>query len=160
MVHKILIFKFFLLILLLSNNILNAKTIIGKPKIIDGDTIYINKNKIRLHGIDSPETNQKCIFEKKEWLCGKQATIELKKLINNQTVNCITNDIDIYNRYIAICFVDKINLNQNMVKKGWAIAYRYYSTDYILEEEYAQDNKLGIWKGEFQEPYIYRQKNK
>ena len=160
MVHKILIFKIFFLILLLSNNILNAKTIIGKPKIIDGDTIHINKIKIRLHGIDTPEIKQKCTYKEEEWFCGKQASIELKKLINNQIIKCITNDIDIYNRYVAICFVNETNLNQLMVKKGWAVAYRYYSTDYIIEEKYARDNKLGIWKGEFEKPYIYRKKNK
>ena len=47
-----------------------------------------------------------------------------------------------------------------MVKNGWAIAYRYYSTDYILEEKYARENKLGIWKSEFLEPYKYRKNNK
>ena len=153
-----MIFKIFILILLLSSNILNAKTIIGEPKIIDGDTIYINKYKIRLHGIDAPEIKQKCIYKKKEWYCGKQASIELKKIINNQIIKCITNDIDIYNRYVAICFMNEVNLNQLMVKKGWAVAYRYYSKDYIIEEKYAQDNKLGIWKGKFEKPYIFRKK--
>ena len=47
-----------------------------------------------------------------------------------------------------------------MVKSGWAIAYRYYSTDYIIEEKYARDNKLGIWKSEFMKPYAYRRQNK
>ena len=47
-----------------------------------------------------------------------------------------------------------------MVKNGWAIAYRYYSKDYIFEEKYASDNKLGVWKGEFIEPYAYRKQNK
>ena len=160
MVQKILIFNIFLLIFVSSNNILNAKVIAGKANIIDGDTIHINTNKIRLHGIDAPENKQNCIFQKKKWMCGKESTLELKKLINNQIVKCIINNIDIYDRYIAICFVKEINLNQMMVKKGWAIAYRYYSTDYIIEEKFAQENKLGIWKGEFEEPYLYRKRNK
>ena len=127
-----MIFKIFILILLLNNNILNAKTIIGETKIIDGDTIQINKYKIRLHGIDAPEVKQKCIYKEKEWYCGKQASIELKKTINNQIIKCITNDIDIFNRYVAIYFINEINLNQLMVMKGWAIAYRYYSTNYTI----------------------------
>ena len=158
MVHKIIIFKIFFLILFLSNNILNAKTIVGKIKIIDGDTIHIDKNKIRLHGIDAPESKQNCIFQNKEWPCGKQSTLELKKLINDQIVKCIIKDIDIYNRYVAICLVNEINLNQIMVKKGWAIAYKYYSRDYVIEEKYARENKLGIWKGTFEQPYLFRQK--
>ncbi|MBI04669.1 MAG: nuclease [Pelagibacteraceae bacterium] len=158
MVQKILIFKLILFILLFINNFVNAKTFTGKAKIIDGDTIHINSNKIRLHGIDAPETDQKCIFKKKEWFCGRQATKELKKLIKNKIIKCEVNDIDIYNRYVAICFIDHIDLNKLMVKNGWAIAYRYYSTDYIAEENHARENKLGIWKGEFLSPYIYRKK--
>jgi endonuclease YncB( thermonuclease family) len=153
----ILIFN---IISLSFSNFSFAKTINGKPRIIDGDTIHIKSNKIRLHGIDAPETKQTCKIDNEEWYCGKQSTKELKKLINKQNVECVINDVDIYNRYVAICYVDEININQWMVKNGWAIAYRYYSKDYINEEEYADDNKLGIWKSKFIEPYLYRKKNK
>lgn len=158
--QKILTFKIFFILLLIYSNILNAKSIIGYPKIIDGDTIHINNKKIRLHGIDAPERNQMCSFEENEWPCGKQSTIELKKLINNQIIQCKIKDTDIYKRYIAVCLVNQINLNQIMVKKGWAIAYKYYSKDYINEENYASKKKVGIWKGEFEEPYLYRKRNK
>ena len=47
-----------------------------------------------------------------------------------------------------------------MVENGWAIAYRYYSTDYINEERYARENSLGIWKSQFLKPYQYRKQNK
>jgi len=152
------IFLFFFILFFLSNYSF-AKTIIGKAKVIDGDTIHIKNNKIRLHGIDAPETKQTCKIDKEEWFCGKQSTNELKKIINNQSVECVVNDIDIYNRYVAICVSNNINLNQWMVKNGWAIAYRYYSTDYIIEEKYARDNILGIWKSEFLKPYQYRKNN-
>ena len=148
------------IILLFFSNFVFAKTINGKPRIIDGDTIHIKSNKIRLHGIDAPETKQTCKIDNEEWYCGKQSTKELKKLINKQNVECVVNDVDVYNRYIAICYIDEININQWMVKNGWAIAYRYYSKDYINEEEYANNNKLGIWKSKFIEPYLFRKKNK
>ena len=148
------------IILLFFSNFVLAKTINGKPRIIDGDTIHIKSNKIRLHGIDAPETKQTCKIDNEEWYCGKQSTKELKKLINKQNVECVINDVDVYNRYIAICYIDEININQWMVKNGWAIAYRYYSKDYINEEEYANNNKLGIWKSKFIEPYLFRKKNK
>ena len=150
----------FSLILLSISNFVSAKDIIGKPRIIDGDTIHIKSNKIRLHGIDAPETKQTCKVDNQDWFCGKQSTKELKKLISNQEVKCTTNNVDIYNRFVAICYVNEININQWMVESGWAIAYRYYSTDYIIEEKYARDNKLGIWKSEFMKPYAYRQQNK
>ena len=139
---------------------LAAKTIIGNAKVIDGDTIYIGSNKIRLHGIDAPETTQTCKIDLQDWYCGKQSTAELKKIIDNQSVECQVSDIDIYDRYVAICSTIKTNLNKWMVKNGWAIAYRYYSTDYILEEKYARENKLGIWKSEFLKAYQYRKNNK
>ena len=146
--------------LIFATNFANSKTIFGKARIIDGDTIHIKSNKIRLHGIDAPEIKQTCKIDNQNWYCGKQSTKELKNLINNQKVECNVNDVDRYNRYIAICFVNEININQWMVKNGWAIAYRYYSKDYIVEEKYANDNKLGIWKSEFIEPYAYRRQNK
>ena len=146
--------------LIFATNFANSKTIFGKARIIDGDTIHIKSNKIRLHGIDAPEIKQTCKIDNQNWYCGKQSTKELKNLINNQKVECNVNDIDRYNRYVAICYVNEININQWMVKNGWAIAYRYYSEDYVLEEKYANDKKLGIWKSEFIEPYAYRKKQK
>jgi endonuclease YncB( thermonuclease family) len=156
-------FKIFILILtslVFITNFANSKTILGKARIIDGDTIHIKSNKIRLHGIDAPETKQICKIDNQDWYCGKQSTKELKNLIKNQKVECNVNDVDRYNRYVAICYVNEININQWMVKNGWAIAYRYYSEDYVLEEKYANDKKLGIWKSEFIEPYAYRKKQK
>ena len=158
MAQRILIFKIFFLIFLFSFNISHGKIIIGKAKIIDGDTIHISNKKIRLHGIDAPETKQTCLFENKKWNCGQQSTRELKKIINKKTVKCITSGIDRYERYIATCYVNKLNVNQTMVRKGWAIAYRYYSKNYIMDENYAKKNKVGIWKSKFEEPYIFRKK--
>ena len=158
MVQKILIFKIYFLILLFSNSLLYAKIIIGKAKIIDGDTIHINQNKIRLHGIDAPERSQQCTYRSQNWLCGKQSTLELKKIINNQIIKCQILNVDKYKRYVANCYINNLNINQIMVKKGWAIAYRFYSKDYVDDENYARENKSGIWKGEFEYPYRFRKK--
>ena len=160
MVQKILIFKIFFLIFLFNNNLIYAETIIGIATVIDGDTIHIDNNKIRLHGIDTPERKQTCLDEDKNWECGKQSTFELKKIINDQNVKCQITDIDQYKRYVAICYINDLNINQTMVRKGWAIAYRYYSEAFIKDEDYARKNKVGIWKSIFEEPYKFRKKNK
>ena len=55
---------------------------------------------------------------------------------------------------------DYLDLNSTMVLNGWAIAYRYYSKDYVEEEEEAKRDKKGIWIGDFEEPYLFRKKNK
>ena len=71
---SILISKFFLIIFIFFfffNGNQNQKYILGKAKIIDGDTIHINNNKIRLHGIDAPELNQNCIYNNEDWECGQ-----------------------------------------------------------------------------------------
>ena len=159
MVQKILIFKLIFIIFLFYNNNIYAKNIIGKAKVIDGDTIHIEQNKIRLYGIDAPEKKQKCLYREEEWECGKESANYLRKLILNTDVECEIKGIDKYKRYIGICFLKQHNINKLMVKNGWAIAYRYYSKDYISYENTAKKNKSGIWKGEFVEPYKFRKKN-
>ena len=159
MVVKILIFNLFFILISLST-VSSGKTIFGKAKVIDGDTININKNKIRLHAIDAPETNQTCKKNSKDWNCGVESTNFLKELIDNNKIECITKGKDRYNRFIGICYKDNLDLNSAMVLNGWAIAYRYYSKDYIEEEEEAKRDKKGIWIGDFEEPYLFRKKNK
>ena len=107
--------KYIFILILLFPNFSYGKTIIGKPKEIDGDTIHIKNNKIRLHGIDAPETKQTCKIDSQDWFCGKQSTDELKKIINNQRVKCIVNDIDIYNRYDLKEIQNSINNNQVII---------------------------------------------
>ena len=163
MEQKTLIFKLLFIVffcLVLNTSVQSQKLIKGKAKVIDGDTIHIGNNKIRLHGIDAPEQKQTCSFEGNEWNCGQDATFFLSNLINKKSVSCRVNDIDQYKRLVAVCFIDNININQTMVIFGWAIAYRYYSKDFIKEEQIAKKNKIGIWRGTFEEPYIYRKNNK
>ena len=159
MAVKILIFNLFLILICFSA-VSSGKTIFGKAKVIDGDTIHIYKNKIRLHAIDAPETNQTCNKNNKVWNCGIESTKFLKKLIGKNKIECITTGKDQYNRFIGICYKNNLDLNSEMVLNGWAIAYRYYSMDYVKEEEVAKQQKIGIWSGEFEEPYLFRKKNK
>ena len=159
MAVKILIFNLFLILIFFSA-VLSGKTIFGKAKVIDGDTIHIYKNKIRLHAIDAPETNQTCNKNNKVWNCGIESTKFLKKLIGKNKIKCITTGKDQYNRFIGICYKNNLDLNSEMVLNGWAIAYRYYSMDYVEEEEMAKQQKKGLWSGKFEEPYLFRKKNK
>ena len=143
----------------------------GIPKIIDGDSLEINNNKIRLFGIDAPEKKQICkkpyliisflisLGFQKKYECGLLATKQLKKLINNKTLKCISESKDRYNRYLSICYLKNKDINSWLVKNGYAIAYKKYSKKYILEEQHAKKNKLGIWKGTFQNPEEWRKNN-
>ncbi len=148
-----------------------AVEISGFPKIVDGDTIHIKSYKIRLEGIDAPEINQKCkknYFQisyiisfnfQKEYFCGRVAKRKLAEKLNKKKIKCILSKRDRYKRYLGECFLDKENINKWMVKQGYAIAYRRYSTKYILDENFAQKNKLGLWNGSFMKPEKWRKKN-
>ena len=153
-----------------STNIL-AQEIIGIPKIVDGDTVYINNYKIRLEGIDAPEMRQKCKKEKfkissiigytfyEDYFCGKHSKDNLAAKVNGSKIKCISFTKDKYKRYLAKCFKDKTNLNRWMVRNGYAVAYRRYSKEYIPDEDFAKENKLGLWQGKFLNPEKWRKLN-
>ena len=131
----------------------------GKPRVIDGDTIEIAGERIRLHGIDAPETRQECRREDgSEYRCGETSTNALRVLVGPESVRCEGTTYDRYKRLIAICYSGTVNLNAEMVRQGWALAYRRYSKDYIAAEFEAQDAKRGIWVGEFEPPWEWRRK--
>ena len=160
---------FFLILLdifIITINFCKAESILdkydfkGRVVVTDGDTLKAKKIKIRLHGIDAPESKQKCKAKNKKFYpCGYRSTLFLKSLIVDNTVYCKGKQEDRYRRLIAVCYSGKVNLNSKMVEEGWAIAYRYYSNDYIFEEEIAKKNKKGIWQGNFIEPYVWRKNN-
>ena len=94
-----------------------SNEIIGKPTIIDGDTIKILNYKIRLHGIDSPEINQLCLDKNnKQWQCGIRAKNSLNNFISNKNIKCIYNKKDRYKRFIGTCYLNKIDIQEWMVK--------------------------------------------
>ncbi len=159
MALRYLIFSFIFSLVFCVNQTY-GKTILGKAKIIDGDTVHISNYKIRLHAIDAPEIKQRCTKNGKEWSCGLESANFLENLIGDKKIKCETNGRDRYKRYIGVCYKKNLDLNREMVINGWAIAYRYYSLDYIIEEEIAKLKKVGIWIGEFEEPYLFRKKNK
>ena len=138
----------------------NSGNVQKKIKIIDGDTIHINKIKYRLHGIDAPEMNQLCKVKEENYMCGVKSKDFLVSLIANQSVKCEKKDIDRYKRIVAECFVGQTNINKELVRNGWALAYRDYSRDFINDEEFAKNNKLGIWKGTFIHPKKWRKINR
>lgn len=135
------------------------KEISGIAKITDGDTIRINEKRIRLIGIDAPETSQTCFDANyNEYFCGKIAKEFLINLADNKEVKCFYEKFDKYNRYLAECYIEEKIINQEMIKSGMAVTYFFGHTDPEMKklEEFAQENKLGIWQGAFQLPKDYR----
>ena len=133
-----------------------AQNLAGTVSVIDGDTLEIHGKRIRLHGIDAPESGQSCKLDGKSYRCGQQAALALSDKIEQSTVSCQKTDTDRYGRIVAICYKGQEDLNAWMVSQGWAISYRQYSTDYVSQEELAKASKIGIWAGQFVVPSQWR----
>ena len=163
---SLILFNLLIFITLPTLSISSDKIILGKAKVIDGDTIKINKKKIRLFGIDAPEKEQICtkayinffIFNfQKNYKCGEMSTLALSNKLKNKKIKCILEDNkDKYKRNIGTCYIKNQDINRWLVKNGYAVAYTRYSTKYVWDEQYAMKNKLGIWRGTFTKPEKWR----
>jgi endonuclease YncB( thermonuclease family) len=151
----ILLISIFSLIFFLTYNQIKSQEI----KVVDGDTINMNGEKIRFTGIDTPELKQTCIKEGVKELCGITAKQILIDKIGNNKVVCINEGKDQYKRTLAECFVNDKSLSSYLVRSGYAFAYRRYSNKFIEDEDYARINKIGMWKMIFVYPWDYRKNN-
>ena len=136
------------------------QTISGRGSVIDGDTIETHSERIRLFGIDAPENGQSCTIQGKASRVGQAAAFALADKIGGQVVECRPKDRDRFNRRVDVCFAGGEDINGWMVANGWALAYRYYSRDYVSQEEQASQRKLGIWQcNDFVAPWDWRRNN-
>lgn len=133
-----------------------AASLTGIGRSIDGDSLMVGKQEVRLFGIDAPEFTQTCIRDGKAWACGSAAADQLAKLVDGKQVTCAALGSDRYGRTLARCRVGGTDLNRVMVASGYALAFRRYSMDYISAEDSAKANKRGIWSGTFQLPSAVR----
>lgn len=129
----------------------------GSAIVIDGDTIEIHSQRIRLHGIDAVESGQTCTEKDGSvWRCGQSAAFALADKIGRAPVRCEQRDIDRYQRVVAVCYLGDTDLNAWMVAEGWAVAYRRYSMDYVVFEDQARTEGRGMWRADFAMPWDWR----
>src|SRR5262249_50824719 len=122
-------------------------------RVVDGDTIDVSIGiRIRLNGIDAPEKTQSCDTQEVKFQCGMLSTSVLRDIVGTKEVSCAQTGTDRYQRVLATCFVDGVDIGEWMVRLGWAIAYRKYSVAYVQAEENARAEKRGIWAGTFLNP--------
>ncbi|MFN0263367.1 thermonuclease family protein [Tepidamorphus sp. 3E244] len=141
------------LVLVMPSTSLSA----GEATIVDGDTLVMDDTTIRLHGIDTPEHSQTCAsVDGGEWQCGKLATQKLIALTEGQTVVCDHRGLDEHGRVIAVCSVGEIELNAELVRSGYAWAFRKYSGDYVGLEAEAKSAAIGIWQAPTQTAAAFR----
>lgn len=136
-----------------------AQAVLAKENIyaVDGDSIKLREQNVRLAYIDAPEYYQTCKdSEGKEYNCGIKAREKLERLMKLGELSCKTIGKDIYNRDMSECFVGNVNVNLEMVKSGWAVVYKSKDVAYLEAQKDAKRAKLGIWQGKFMKPELYR----
>jgi endonuclease YncB( thermonuclease family) len=139
-----------------------SQQIVGTASVIDGDTIEIHGQRIRLFGIDAPEGGQLCTRPApgERLRCGQQGSFALADRIGRGTVSCQRRDVDRFGRVVAVCFLGNEDLGRWMVLNGWAVAFRRYSLDYVADEDAARRSRINIWSGEFEMPWEWRARHR
>ena len=128
----------------------------GQARAIDGDSLRIGFNEIRLWGIDAPEFKQQCRNAKGAYACGRDAQQHLKTLVLNAALICKGLGRDKYKRLLAVCRNGQTDINAAMVQGGFAYAYGGYDAEEIL----ARNAKYGIWASNNERPKSYRDRTK
>lgn len=133
-----------------------AADVSGPARVVDGDTLVVAGERVRLEGIDAPELRQDCAAYGQRWACGRTSAEWLKEHLNGRQVECVGHARDRYQRLLAVCYVGGESINERMVREGWALDYRKYSTAYLPAEAEAKRVGAGIWRGEFTPPWEWR----
>jgi endonuclease YncB( thermonuclease family) len=132
----------------------------GIPRVVDGDTLVVNGIKIRLEGVDAPESDQLCLDEyAQRWTCGITARDRLERKIGSNPISCSAIGEDKYKRTLAICRLGSEDLNRWLVREGLALSFVRYSHAYDGDEIFARENRLGLWSGAFVAPWDWRHRN-
>ncbi|SHM83595.1 thermonuclease family protein [Bradyrhizobium lablabi] len=135
-----------------------AADLTGQATVIDGDTIEIHGQRVRLWGIDAPESDQLCRNDDSEqYRCGQKAANDLDTFIAHRPVECVEVDRDRYRRAVAVCAVAGVDLAEWLVKNGLALDWPQYSKGaYAAVHDKAEQLDRGMWGGSFVEPWRYR----
>lgn len=126
----------------------------GVARVVDGDTLRLGGERIRLKGIDAPELDQTCRRDDVRYACGRQARAALERLAGGAPVRCTGWERDRHGRLLAVCHAGESDLNAAMVMSGWAVAFGAYTA----EESQARRERRGLWAGSFDAPRAWRAK--
>lgn len=133
----------------------SGETIAGTARAADGDTLTLDRHRIRLVGMDTPEMMQTCRRDGEDWRCGVAARSRLAELLRAGPVTCRTQGTDKYGRWLARCATRDGDLGERMVREGLAVAYGSYED----AERFARAERKGLWGSEFDAPQQWRRMN-
>ena len=151
---------FYLCFFLVSLNLYAAELAV-RASVIDADIIEIHRQRIRLYGVDAPEKGQPCYDAPgRPYRCGVISARALDQYIGASQVTCHEKTTDRYGRTVADCTVRGEDIELWLVRNGYALAYRRYSSDYIGAEQEAKNNRRGIWSGTLTPPWEWRKQQR
>lgn len=148
-----------LLLLAFATLCVHGAELRGRADVLDGDSLRIGEQEIRLHGIDAPEYRQICLQGDQPRRCGIEALRALEQMIGTNPVHCTWEERDAYSRALGTCYVNGENLNARLVAAGLAVAYTRYSSRYASEQRHARDAALGVWATRFELPWRWRREH-
>lgn len=129
----------------------------GPATAVEGDVVSVKGSSVRLWGIDAPDTGQSCTARSGQpYDCGQYATSVLQALIADNPVRCRVRYVDRDGGRVGVCTVGSVDLAAAMVARGWALAYRRLSADYVGYEARAQSRRYGLWNGRVEAPWLWR----
>lgn len=134
-----------------------ASALEGIARVIDGDTLELSGERVRLWGVDAPERSQTCRLAAQTWRCGKSAAEALGRLVEGSTIRCEPRGSDRYQRVVAVCMVGGSDIAAAMVRQGWALNFeRYAKGAYREVQQEARAKRAGLWQGQFVLPWQWR----
>lgn len=134
--------------------LLRKDVIAGTARVVDGDTLSVAGRRIRLQGMDAPEIGQTCERDGKSWPCGTIARFALAEMAQRGEVFCTASGEDAYHRALARCTVGGVDIAEELVRQGLAVAYGRHG--YTKAEADARAARRGMWAGTFENPKDYR----
>jgi endonuclease YncB( thermonuclease family) len=131
----------------------------GPSRVVDGETLEVGAQRVRLFGIDAPALDQVCQHGGQDYQCGRVARATLWDLVGGLDVSCepagASSAPD--SVMMAICRAGGIDLNEAMVLSGWALADRAATGRYAALEAQAKQARRGLWRGQFEPSWQWRQ---
>lgn len=135
---------------------LDGAPLVGQvERVVDGDTIDIAGQRVRLTGLDAPEWSQTCgTADGGTWECGATAARGMRELTRSRTLTCRPEGHDRYGRLLATCRDGQTDIAEALVGDGLALA----TGRYAAAEGLARQAGSGLWQGRFDTPAEWRRR--
>lgn len=136
-----------------------GEPLVGRARVVDGQTLEIGRIRVPLLGIVAPLPDQMCIAGNRRWGCGHNASFALAQIVGHHWVHCRAAGRDASRPDARICHLagsDGADIGAEMVRQGWAFADPSVPGVYAAEEERARRTKAGLWTVRFDPPWPRR----